>query len=106
MILKAYKYRLNPTSKQQILLDKHIGACRFVYNLAFETKQMAYNDKQINLSCFDLIKQLPELKQECEWLKEINSQSLQASIKHLDIAYTSFFKGTGKFPKYRLFRRL
>ena len=101
MILKAYKYRLNPTPKQQILIDKHIGACRFVYNLAFETKQMAYNGKQINLSCFDLIKQLPELKQECDWLKEINSQSLQASIKHLDIAYTSFFKGIGKFPKYK-----
>jgi putative transposase len=101
MILKAYKYRLNPTPNQQILLDKHIGACRFVYNLAFETKQTAYNGKQINLSCFDLIKQLPELKQECDWLKEINSQSLQASIKHLDIAYTSFFKGIGKFPKYK-----
>lgn len=101
MILKAYKYRLNPTPNQQILLDKHIGACRFVYNLAFETKQMAYNGKQINLSCFDLIKQLPELKQECDWLKEINSQSLQASIKHLDTAYTSFFNGIGKFPKYK-----
>ncbi len=101
MILKAYKYRLNPTSKQQILLDKHIGACRFVYNLAFETKQTAFKDKQINLSCFDLIKQLPELKQECGWLREINSQSLQASIKHLDTAYTSFFNGIGKFPKYK-----
>jgi putative transposase len=62
---------------------------------------MAYNDKQTNLSCFDLIKQLPELKHECPWLKEINSQSLQASITHLDTAYTNFFRGQASFPKFK-----
>jgi putative transposase len=68
MILRAFKYRLNPTSEQKTLIDKHIGACRFVYNLALETKQTAYAGHQVNYSCFDLIKQLPELKKECEWL--------------------------------------
>jgi len=77
MILKAFKYRLNPTKEQSVLIDKHIGSCRFLYNLALETKQIAYAGNQINLSCFDLIKQLPDLKKECEWLKEVNSQSLQ-----------------------------
>ena len=42
MILKAIKYRLYPTKEQSVLIDKHIGACRFVYNLALETKQVAY----------------------------------------------------------------
>jgi transposase len=36
---------------------------------------------------------LPELKKEYDWLKEINSQSLQQAICHLDVAFTSFFKG-------------
>jgi putative transposase len=101
MILKAYKYRLSPTIAQSILLDKHIGSVRFVYNLALEVKQTAYAGKQVNLSQFDLIKQLPELKKECEWLKEINSQSLQQSIVNLDTAYTNFFKGRADFPKYK-----
>ena len=101
MILKAFKYRLNPTLEQKTLIDKHIGAVRFVYNLALETKQIAYAGNQINLSCFDLMKQLPELKKECEWLKEINSQSLQASIVNLDSAYTNFFKGQSEFPKFK-----
>ena len=57
MILKAFKYRLNPTKEQSVLIDKHIGSCRFLYNLALETKQIAYAGNQINLSCFDLIKQ-------------------------------------------------
>jgi putative transposase len=34
-------------------------------------------------------------------LKEINSQSLQHSLKHLDDAYKSFFKKRTKFPKFK-----
>jgi putative transposase len=101
MILKAFKHRINPTLEQSILIDKHIGSCRFLYNLALETKQIAYAGNQINLSCFDLIKQIPDLKIECEWLKEVNSQSLQASITNLDTAFTNFFKGQSDFPKFK-----
>ena len=63
-MIKAYKYRLMPTKAQTELINKHIGSCRFVYNLALETKLMAYNGNKINLSCFDLHKQLPDLKKE------------------------------------------
>ena len=101
MILKSVKYRLYPTKQQAELLDKHIGCYRFIYNLALETKQFAYASNRINLSCFDLIKQLPELKKECEWLKEVNSLSLQAAIRQLDTAYTNFFKGKANFPKFK-----
>lgn len=100
-MLKAYRYRLYPTKEQAELLNKHIGSCRLVYNLALETKQTAYAGYKVNLSCFDLIKQLPELKKQCEWLNEINSQSLQQSITHLDVAFTRFFKGQGDFPKFK-----
>ena len=101
MVLKAFKYRINPTMEQSILLNKHIGASRFVYNLALECKQMAWAGNKVNLSCFDLHSQLKDLKTECEWLKEINSQSLQQSITNLDKAYTAFFKGQNNFPKFK-----
>lgn len=101
MILKSIKYRLYPTEEQAVLLNKHIGSCRFIYNLALETKQMAWASNKVNLSCFDLIKQIPELKKECEWLKEVNSLSLQASIRNLDTAFTNFFKGQAEFPKFK-----
>ena len=100
-MLKAFKYRLYPTPEQSVLLNKHIGSSRFVYNLALETKQMAWAGNRVNLNCFDLIKQLPDLKKECEWLKEINSQSLQQPIRNLDNAFTRFFKGQGNFPKFK-----
>ena len=100
-MLKTFKYKLTPTKEQIILLNKHIGASRFVFNLGLETKQMAYVGNKVNLSCFALHKQLTELKTECEWLKEINSQSLQQSITNLDKAYTAFFKGQNSFPKFK-----
>jgi len=96
----SYKYRLRPTSIQKELIAKHIGASRFLYNLALETKNTAYLGAKHNLSPFDLMKQLPELKKECEWLKEINSQSLQQAIHNMDIAFKRFFKGAG-FPKFK-----
>ena len=100
-MLKGLKYRLYPTNEQSILINKHIGSCRFVYNLALETKLMAYAGNKVSLSCFDLEKQLPELKKECPWLKEINSQSLQQPIIHLDTAFKNFFKYHADFPNFK-----
>ena len=97
----AYKYRLYPNEKQKILLEKHFGSVRFLYNLALETKQMAYSGNKTNLSRFDLQAQLIDLKKECEWLREINSQSLQCALLNLDGAYTKFFKGLNSFPKFK-----
>jgi putative transposase len=95
-MFKAFKYRLFPTDSQKELIAKHIGSSRFVYNLALETKISAYLGSKHNFSPFDLVKQLPELKKECEWLKEVNSQSLQQSIQNMDIAFKKFFKGAGR----------
>ena len=99
-MFKAFKYRLYPTESQKELIAKHIGSSRFVFNLALETKNAAYLGSKHNFSPFDLIKQLPDLKKECEWLKEVNSQSLQQSIQNMDIAFKKFFKGAG-FPKFK-----
>ena len=100
-MFKAYKFRLYPTETQKVLLNKHMGAVRFIYNLGLEAKQIAYNSYKTNLSAFDLMKQIPPLKEEYTWLKEINSQSLQVSLINMEKAYTSFFKGGAKYPKFK-----
>lgn len=97
---KAFKYRLYPTNSQKELIHKHCGSVRFLYNLALETKTMAYLGNKVNLTRYDLQKQLVELKKELPWLKEINSQSLQSALINLDEAYKKFFKGAG-FPKFK-----
>lgn len=100
-MLKVYKYRLSPNPIQVELLNKHFGAVRFVYNLALETKTYAYSTKQVNISRFQLNAQLTDLKKECVWLKEVNSQSLQSALVNLDSAYSQFFKGFANFPTFK-----
>jgi len=72
-----------------------------LYNLALETKTMAYMGGKVNLSRYDLQKQMVDLKKELPWLKEINSQSLQVALLNLDTAYKSFFKGKSDFPAFK-----
>lgn len=91
-----------PTNAQKELISKHIGCCRLIYNLALETKITAYNNGNgINLSAYNLINQLPELKKEYPWLYDVGSDSLQQSILNLEAAYTNFFKKTSHFPTFK-----
>ena len=103
MRYKAYKYRIYPNKKQQELINKHIGCCRYVYNLCLEKKIKAYQTSKKSISRFELINLLPTLKKEPEssFLKEINSLSLQAAICNLDSAYNRFFKEKKGFPKFK-----
>lgn len=99
-MLKAYKYRIYPTPEQTVLIEKSIGCCRLVYNLALQVKMTAYNDAGIKLSAFDLCYQLNALKDEYQWLREVDSQALQAAVKKVDISFKNFFRGNG-FPKFK-----
>lgn len=100
-MIKSYKYRLYPTHSQAELINKHIGACRFVYNLALETKNNAYATHGKRLSVFELMRQLTDLKNECEWLREVDSQALQQSLLDLERSFTGFFKGYSSFPSFK-----
>lgn len=98
-ITKTYKYRLRLSKEQIATIDNHIGICRMVYNLAKETKEYAYASQKINLSCYDLQKQITDLKKEFLFISNVPSQTLQDVIERLDKSYKSFYKGGG-YPKW------
>ena len=100
-MLKAYKYRLKPTEKQKILINKHIGSCRLVYNWALEQKIKTYEQTGKSINHMGLDKLLPALKTEKPFLKETNSQSLQGMTKHVDAAFVRFFREKNGFPKFK-----
>ena len=103
MKYRAYKYRLSPNKEQKLLIAKHLGSCRFIYNYALEKKVRAYQTEKTNLSRFDIQADLPKMKKSNEycWLKEVNSLSLQASLANLDSAYTKFFREHKGFPRFK-----
>jgi putative transposase len=97
----AYKYRIYPTKEQEVLLSKHFGHCRFIYNHFLAVKIKHYKETKKTLNWQDMATELPKLKETNEWLSEIGSQSLQQSILNLDRAYTSFFRSNAGFPKFK-----
>lgn len=102
-MLRAYQYRIYPTQEQTILINKHLGCVRWLYNYALDKKITAYQKDKTQISRFDLQAELPILKKQkdTEWLAEVNSQSLQATLRNLDMAYTRFFKHKKGFPKFK-----
>jgi len=105
----TYKFRLYPDNEQQVLLSKHFGCIRWVYNHFLDLRTKHYLDskekqlKKKSLNYFDDAKSLTEIKHqsETEWLSECNSQSLQHALKHLDGAFNRFFKKLGKYPRFK-----
>jgi len=102
-MLKSIKYELNPTNGQKRMLNQAFGNCRFVYNWALNEKIKAYQEDKKTLSCFDLIRELTQLKKRegFEWLNLSGSQQLQQSISNLDKAFSNFFKAKKGFPKFK-----
>jgi len=98
-VLKAHKYRIFPNENQQQQLVGIFGQVRFVYNLGLETKISAYAANKTNVNCFELNKQITELKKDLDWLNA-PSQALQMAMRNLDNAYHGFFRGGG-FPKFK-----
>lgn len=102
-MFKTYEYRIYPTLNQKVLLAKHFGCVRFVYNWALSLKIKEYENNKKHLSCFDIIKKLTLLKKQEEhsWLYEVSNASLQQSIAHMDCAFNKFLKNNQGFPKFK-----
>ena len=99
--MRAYKYRIKPTEEQKVLIEKHLWCCRFVWNTYLWERKKAYDEEWKTLNYYDNAEALTQLKKELTWLKEVNSQSLQATLKDLNLAYERFFKKISKFPRFK-----
>ena len=103
VIHKSYKFKIAPDNEQKELLAKHFGACRFVFNRYLNSRKETYLEEKKSLNYYDNAKDLTVLKKDEQfvWLKEINSQSLQSSLRNLDAAYNKFFRKQTKFPRFK-----
>jgi len=98
-IHKTYKYKLRLSQSQERTITEWIHTCRYVYNLALETKMYSYKAHGVSLSAFDLMKQMTLCRKEYEWVKAVSVGCLENSIERMDSAYKSLFRGGG-YPKY------
>ena len=102
-IHKVYKFRIYPNDEQEILLSKHFGCSRFVYNYFLNERKEQYQKNKKSDNYYSQAKTLTDLKkqEEYNWLKEVNSQTIQFSLRCLDTAYVNFFRGNAQFPNFK-----
>ena len=101
---KAYKFRIYPNDEQIVLFAKTFGCVRLVYNHWLDRKIKQYEQDKTAVGYTTCAKEMAEMKksEEYAFLKEVDSVSLQQSLRHLDTAFQNFFKQpkTG-FPRFK-----
>lgn len=102
----THKFRLYPNKEQESLFNQNVGACRWLYNLFLERKMKLYKRSGKSPSGYDMVKTLPNLKEDFPWLKEVDASSLVQTVLNLDKAYKNFFRllksGDNRgFPKFK-----
>lgn len=103
---RSYKFRIYPNNQQKEQIKKTFGCVRFVYNHYLVKRKNEYEQNGKNLSCFDCMYDLTDLKKELVWLKEADSRALLYALRDLDAAYKNFFRRVkqGKKPGYPKFK--
>src|SRR5215210_2797609 len=99
-----YRYRFYPTPDQERQLARTFGCTRYVYNWALGMKQEAFWERAERISYPETDKRLTALKrqEETSFLSEVSSVPLKQGLRHLDKAYTAFFRGNAKsFPRFK-----
>jgi putative transposase len=98
---KAFSYRLRPTKAQATLIHKSIGCSRFVFNHLLGEWNNVYQETGKGLTYSTCSRALTEKKREFVWLKEVDSTSLQNTLKHLTDAFQRFFQKQNDAPCFK-----
>ena len=103
-MIKGFKYRIYPAKEQATMIDKTIGVCRLIYNLALEVKIRAHKEFGISISAYELQKEIKYLRKEYSWVAEVDYNAIGKSIVNMETAFKNFFRGAG-YPKFKRKRK-
>ena len=99
---RAINIRLFPSKEQEVLMWKHIGSMRYIFNWGLDKQINHYKATKKKLSIAELGVELTKLKNQegFKWLYEVSNATLKEALRDLDKAYSNFLNGSG-FPKFK-----
>ena len=93
------------TPQQQNKFFQTRGTCRFVYNMFLAQNQKWYKQGKKYMSAKDFSVWLNNEyildNPDKAWIKDAYSKAVKQSLENAHTAYTRFFKGKSKFPKFK-----
>lgn len=90
--VRAYKFILYPTKKQEELLEFTLNHCRYLYNTALQQRRDAYKSTGKPIGYLIQQNELPLLKNEFPEYKKVHSLVLQNVLKRVDLSFQNFFR--------------
>ncbi|MGL5649519.1 MAG: RNA-guided endonuclease TnpB family protein, partial [Clostridium sp.] len=97
----AFKYRIYPNETAANTINQTFGCTRLVYNRFLGQRKELYETEKKSVTYNTQAKELPLLKLELPFLKEVDSIALQQALKNLETAYKNFFQKRTSFPKFK-----
>ncbi|MGK7950391.1 MAG: RNA-guided endonuclease InsQ/TnpB family protein [Xenococcaceae cyanobacterium] len=105
LIRKAFKFRLEPSVPERILMAQTAGCCRLIWNKALALQKKLLEKGKLCLSYNKMAALLRDWKKEEElsFLKNAHSQPLQQTLMFLDRALKEAFNKTNpkQFPRFK-----
>lgn len=91
--MKAFKFRISPTKKQEQQLQWTLDRCRELYNAAIAERKEAYRMAGKTISYYEQKRDLPEIKASLRpEYQDIHSQVLQDVLLRVEKACKAFFR--------------
>ena len=102
-IKRGFRIRLYPNDAQKEQIAVSFGCSRWLWNnmLAMQKERHDNEPSAPYLSAFSMNYLLKQLKREYPWLKDEDSIALTGITENLHNAYTRFFSGQSRFPKFK-----
>ena len=99
----AYKCRAYPDPEQMSVLNRTFGCVRVVWNRTLAWRHARYHGEQVKTNFTQANAYLTAMKAtgELGWLNEVSSVPLQQAVRHQQVAFTSFFAGRTRYPRYK-----
>lgn len=108
-ILRHYglRLRMEPNEKQKEQIHQTSGCARFTFNFFLSEKKEVYQLTQEALSSSEFKKAFNGLKEHpmFSWLKKADKFALESALEAVDDAFTRFFNGQNRFPRFKSKRK-
>ncbi len=85
------------------MLNRTFGCVRVVWNRTLAWRHQRYYGEQVKTNFTQANACLTAMKatEELSWLNEVSSVPLQQAIRHQQVAFTNFFAGRARYPRFK-----
>jgi putative transposase len=104
LLLSAYRYRLYPSSVQEMRLKRSLHALCELYNTLRAEKIQQYQQHRKSLSRTELRSLALQIRRNNPKLRQVYSQAEQNVADRVAVAFKNYFEGRARFPRTKQFK--